>query len=262
MSCGSSPRTSAGASCRWTSTPRRSSARSIARICGAQAAKNISAAAADIPKTHLARQGDLLRRQGVRSRRSQGLPRLPPDQEGGVMAGGSARQRRSPSRPPCRCRSAGTSAEIVAFQPPMRPVLERAGEIARHVAERGAAAADRARDHPVRLAAPVLRAGRAPAAADQGGGRRLGLHRRSVLRQWRHRQGRLLADLQEPGPRRHRLQLRRRGRHRAGRADRPEHLGDARPRSDLPGPAHRAAARLAAAVAGGLPRFRIPRRCS
>ena len=33
-----------------------------------EAAKNISAAAADIPKTHLARQGDLLRRQGVRSR--------------------------------------------------------------------------------------------------------------------------------------------------------------------------------------------------
>ena len=77
------------------------------------------------------------------------------------------------------------------------------------------AAADRARDHLVRLAAPVLRAGRAPAAADQGGGRRLGLHRRSVLRQWRRRQGRLLADLQEPGARRHRLQLRRRGRHRA-----------------------------------------------
>ena len=51
MSCGSSPRTSAGASCRPISTPRRSSARSTARTCGATAAKNIGAADADIPKT-------------------------------------------------------------------------------------------------------------------------------------------------------------------------------------------------------------------
>ncbi len=44
MSCGSSPRTSAGASCRPTSTPRRSSARSIARICGARPPRTIGAA--------------------------------------------------------------------------------------------------------------------------------------------------------------------------------------------------------------------------
>ena len=39
-------------------------------------------------------------------------------------------------------------------------------------------------------------------------------------------------------------------------------LGHARPRPDLPGAAHRAAARLAAAVAGGLPRLPAPRRSS
>jgi hypothetical protein len=89
-SCGSSPRTSAGASCRWTSTPRRSSAKVNREDLWREAAKNISAAEADIPKTHVARQGDLLRRQGVRSGRSQGLPRLAADQEGGVMAGGNA----------------------------------------------------------------------------------------------------------------------------------------------------------------------------
>jgi nitrate/nitrite transport system substrate-binding protein len=50
-SCGSSPRTSAGASCRWTSTPRRSSARSIARTCGARRPRTSGAAASDIPKT-------------------------------------------------------------------------------------------------------------------------------------------------------------------------------------------------------------------
>ena len=50
-----------------------------------EAAKNIGVADADIPQDHVARQGNLLRRQGVRSRRSQGLSRLAADQEGGVM---------------------------------------------------------------------------------------------------------------------------------------------------------------------------------
>ena len=44
---------------------------------------------------HVARQGDLLRRQGVRSRGSQGLSRLPADQEGGVMQRQGHRLRRS-----------------------------------------------------------------------------------------------------------------------------------------------------------------------
>ena len=45
-----------------------------------EAAKALSVAAADIPAIDLARQGDLLRRQGVRSGRSAGLPEEPVDQ--------------------------------------------------------------------------------------------------------------------------------------------------------------------------------------
>ena len=50
-SCGSSPRTSAGASCPRTSTPRRSSARSTARTCGARRPRTSAPPSADIPKT-------------------------------------------------------------------------------------------------------------------------------------------------------------------------------------------------------------------
>ena len=45
-----------------------------------EAAKTLGVAAADIPADVLARQGDLLRRQGVRSRQSDRLPQEPVDQ--------------------------------------------------------------------------------------------------------------------------------------------------------------------------------------
>ena len=87
----------------------------------------------------------------------------------------------------------------------------------------------------------------------EGARRHLGIDRRSVLRPRRPRQGPVLAHVGEPAARGVRLCARGHRRRRARHAGRPVDLGDARPRSDLPGAAHRAAARLAAAVARGVP---------
>ena len=81
------------------------------------------------PQDHVARQGDLLRRQGVRSRP---IPRpISPACRSRRWRDGSAARptpRRSP--PPCRCRA--RTAEIVAFRPPVRPAARaRLRELAR-----------------------------------------------------------------------------------------------------------------------------------
>ena len=147
------------------------------------------------------------------------------------------------------------SAEIVAFQPPMRPVLERVGEIARHIAnvvlpplivlaitlfvwqllcsEPGARLPP-----PTKVVADAWDFIVDP-FYDNGG------VDKGAFWQISKSLGRVAIGFSFAAVVGIAL----------GRAGRPEHLGDARPRPDLPGAAHRAAARLAAAVAGGLPRF-------
>ena len=95
-----------------------------------EAAKNIGVAEADIPARHVARQGDLLRRQGVRSGRSEGLSRLPADQEGGVMQAAKASDP-SRSRRPCPCR---------APRPRSCRSVRRAGRLVERLRERRAIA--------------------------------------------------------------------------------------------------------------------------
>ena len=101
---------------------------------------------------------------------------------------------------------------------------------------------------------PRQRAGGDAAAAIQGLDRQLRPDRRPVLRPRRARQGAVLAPRRQPAARGARLHHRRRRRHPDRAADRHLALRHARARPDLPGAAHRAAAGLAAAVAGRLPR--------
>src|SRR5262249_39849127 len=80
----------------------------------------------------LARQGDLLRRQGVRSRGSQDLSRHVADQEGVVMP--AAKLTSIASGVPVPDVSVSARADIVPFRAPVRPALERYGETVRHAA--------------------------------------------------------------------------------------------------------------------------------
>src|SRR5262249_54454152 len=82
------------------------------------------------PEVDVTRQGDLLRRQGVRSRGSQGLPHVTADQEGVVMQ--AAKLSSVATAVPVPAASAG--AEVVPFHAPVRPALERYAETVRHVA--------------------------------------------------------------------------------------------------------------------------------
>jgi ABC-type nitrate/sulfonate/bicarbonate transport system substrate-binding protein len=78
----------------------------------------------------VARQGNLLRRQGVRSRGSEGLSRQPPDQEGGVMQVAAKAAVSVANAVPVP----ETSAEIVPFRRPVRPALDRIIAALKHVA--------------------------------------------------------------------------------------------------------------------------------
>ena len=151
--------------------------------------------------------------------------------------------------------------------PPRRDVVplprRRASRATRRVAA-GAAEIARARVLPplvvLALAAAGLADRCAPSRAprcrrrSRSGSEAQRPDHRSVLRRRPagHRPRLARADL--AAARRDRLRPRRRRRHRARRAHRPSRLGHARPRSDLPGAAHRAAARLAADLARRLPR--------
>ena len=115
----------------------------------------------------------------------------------------------------------------------------------------------------LRLAAALPPAGATLPPPTQGLDRHLGSDRRSVLRPRRHRQGPVLARARpacsaSPSA----IGLAGDRRRRARHAGRPVDLGDARPRSDLPGAAHGAAARLAAAVARRASATASPRRSS
>ena len=123
----------------------------------------------------------------------------------------------------------------------------------RAVAAQRAAGGVRAGSPARALGAPVSRQGGRAAAAVAGDRRYLAADHRSVLRQRRRRQGHVLAPRREPEARGARVLARGRGRGRARRADRTIHARLSRSRSDLPGAAHRAAARVAAALARRVP---------
>jgi hypothetical protein len=124
------------------------------------------------------------------------------------------------------------------------------------------AAADHGHADPAGLAARRAWPAILAAAADQDLGGGQGPDHRAVLLEWLAGYRPRLAHADLAAARRHRLQPGGGRRRAARRARRPVGLGDARPRSGLPGAAHRAAAGLAAALAGRPSATASPRRSS
>ena len=152
------------------------------------AAKDLGVAAADIPASHFARQGNLLRRQGLRSGKSLRLSRQPRDQGRvlipslrrvtGAPASSSSKERlhvrpghaMKRSSPAMTAQDKRKRRRTCAKQPAAR--IDIRSQIASAAAPQRRAAARRARGHSRRLADPLFGAGCLPAARRTRSGRK------------------------------------------------------------------------------------------
>ena len=195
-----------------------------------EAAKELSVPADQIPDIEVARQGDLLRRQGLRSGKSDGLPQEPADQARRGRLNDRAAGGRDPLRRPPSSQLEQDRNEHARSQDRDRGQLShRAGQGAGARAEAKTPFATRALA-PSQGASPATSCRRwscsrssscvwellcrkagatlpPPSTRAEG---HLGADRRSVLRSRRHRQGPVLAPVGEPAARRLRLRARRR----------------------------------------------------